>query len=140
MLVCLTSGWARGCLPKNLVGSCFIIKGKVGRGRRPPPSSFLSRRHASIISSTSRLGRGVFLSLHGQARTVKIILGLCMMSTFPKIIVFYVCREHVLGVINLPSSLGRMWVSCHHCFIVLGHVSNFCRMVLLPGKPAWFCG
>ena len=126
--------------PENLVGYSFIITGKVRRGKRPPSSSFLSRHYAFINSSSSRLGRGVFLSLHGQARTVKIITGLCTMSTFPYIIVFYVCREYVLGIIDLLSSLGRMWVSCHHCFTVLGHVSCFCRMVLLLGKPAWFCG
>ena len=45
------------------------------------------------------------------------------MSPFHKLLFFYVCKEHVLGVIHLLSSLGRMWVSCHHCFIVLGHVS-----------------
>ena len=57
-----------------------------------------------------------------------------------QIIAFYVFREHVLGVINLLSSLGRMWVSGPHGFIVLGHVSGFCCMVLLLSKPAWFCG
>ena len=45
----------------------------------------LSRCHASIISFSSRLGRKVFLSLHGQARL-----------------------EHGLGIINLLSSLDRM--------------------------------
>ena len=54
-----------------------------------------------------------------------------------QIIVFYVCSEHVLGVINLLSSLGRMWVSCHHCFIVWGHVLCFSCMVLLLSKPAF---
>ena len=52
------------------MGYSFIIKGKVGRGRRPP-LPFLSRRRASIISSSSRLGKGVFLSLHGQAKLTK---------------------------------------------------------------------
>ena len=51
---------------------------------------------------------------------------------------FLVCtEEHVLGVINLLTSLGRMWVSFHHCFIVLGHVSCSYCMVLLLGKPAF---
>ena len=54
--------------PENLLGYSFVIKGKVGRGRRTSVS-FLSRRHASIISSTSKLSKGVFLSLHGQARS-----------------------------------------------------------------------
>ena len=67
-------GGGEGAGPRELSGLQFIIKGKVGRGRRPPSSSFLSRRHASIISSSSGLGRGVFLSLHGQARTVMVAL------------------------------------------------------------------
>ena len=111
--------------PKNLLGYSFIIKGKVERGRRTS-LSFLSRCHASIIGSSSRLGRGVFLSLHGQARPTNYCL--------------YVCREHGLGLINLLSSLDRMWGSCYHCFIVWGHVTCFCCMVLLLNKPAWFCG
>ena len=43
----------------------------------------------------------------------------------PQIIVC-LCREHVLGITNLLSSLHRMWGSCHHCFIVWRHVSSFC--------------
>ena len=40
------------------------------RGRaRGSLSSFLSRPQVSIISSSPRLGREVFLSLRGQART-----------------------------------------------------------------------
>ena len=66
----------------------------------------------------------------------------------PPIIVFYVCREHVLGIINLLSSMVRIRVSCHHRFIVGGHVSCFCCMFVffvflfffLLSKPAWFCG
>ena len=50
----------------------------------------------------------------------------------PQIIDFYVFRERILGIINLLSSLGRMWVSCTHCFIVLGA----CLMLLLPGFVA----
>ena len=46
----------------------YIIKRKVGR-KRGPSLSFLGRRHVFIISSSSRLGRGVFLSLSGQARS-----------------------------------------------------------------------
>ena len=60
--------------PENLVGYSFIIKGKVcvcgGGAGRPLYSSFLSRRHDSIMSSSSRLDSGVFISLHGQAGTV----------------------------------------------------------------------
>ena len=67
----------------------------------------------------------VFLSLHGQPRSTNLV--------------FRVCREHVLGIMNLLSSLGRIWVSCHHCCIVWGHVFCFCCMVLLLSKPPWFC-
>ena len=47
----------------------FIIKGRAGRGRRPS-SSFLSRHYVSIMSSSPRLDRGVFLFLYGQASIV----------------------------------------------------------------------
>ena len=63
-----------------------------------------------------------------------------MVKLGPQISVFCVCREHLLQIINLLSSLGRMWVPCHHCFIAWGHVSCFCSMVLWLSKPAWFCG
>ena len=47
------------------------------------------------------------------------------------------CTEkHVLRIINLPILLGRMGVSVHHCFIVLGACLNAC-MVLLLSKHAW---
>ena len=62
------------------------------------------------------------------------------MSPFHKLLLFYVCREHVLRAIKLLSSLDRMWVSCCYSFIVLGHISYFCWMLLLLSKPAWFCG
>ena len=55
---------------EHLVGYSFIIKGKAGRREKPPSSSFLSRCHVSTISSSSRLGRGVFLPLYGQTKTV----------------------------------------------------------------------
>ena len=45
--------------------------------------------------------------------------------------------EHLLQVINLLSSLGRMWVSCHPCFTVLGPVSCFWGMALLLTRPAF---
>ena len=59
------------------------------------------------------------MSLHGQVGP-QIIAFLCVQRA---------CR-------NLLSSLGRLWVSCHHCFIVLGHVSCFYRVVLLIIKQA----
>ena len=39
--------------------------------------SFLSRRHVSIISSSSRLGREVFWSLHGQVRSTDDYFFMC---------------------------------------------------------------
>ena len=110
---------------ENLLGYSFIIKWKVGRGRRPS-ISFLSRCHASIMSSSSRYGRGVLLSLHSQARSTNSCF-LCVQRA---------CSR----VINLLSSLDKMWVSCHHCVIVWGQVSCFCYMVLLLSNPAWSCG
>ena len=60
---------------------------------------------------------------------------------------FFVCtEEHVLGIINLLSLLGRMWVSFHHCFVVLvvclmlllhGFVAKQACLVLLLSKPAF---
>ena len=107
--------------PENLVGHIFIIKGREGRGRGPS-LSFSIRCHVSIISFPSRLGRGVFLSLHGQARSTDCFL--CVQRVCP----------------NLLSSLRRTRVSCYHCFFVWGPVSYFCCMLLLLCKPAWFCG
>ena len=69
-------------------------------------------------------------------------------SHFFLIFLFLVhAEECVLGIINLVSSLVRMWVSCHHCFIVWGHVSCLCCVdfvskqvcsVLWLSKPAFF--
>ena len=72
-----------------------------------------------------------------------------MVKLGPQTIVLHVCREHVffflcikdeiINFINLLSLLGRMWVSYHHCFIVVGYTSCFYCMILLLSKPAWFC-
>ena len=53
----IQAGRQGGCRPENLVGYIFIIKGKVGRGRRLPSSSFF---RSSIINSSYTLGGGVF--------------------------------------------------------------------------------
>ena len=73
------------------------------------------------------LSRKVFLSLDGQAR-----------STNYWCVCVCVCAGYVLGVVNLRSSPGRLWVSWHHCFIALGRVWRC--MTLLLSRPAWFCG
>ena len=108
--------------PKNLTDYSFIIKVKVRRGWRS--LSFLS--HASIISSSSRLSRGVFLSLCGQARSANDH--------------FLMCAENM--------SQGSLTYCTHwagrrsHAAVVLSF--GACLMLLLHGfvlsKPAWFCG
>ena len=72
---------------------------------------FLRRHHASIVNSSSGLGRE-FSCLY-------------MVKLGPQITVFYVYREHDLGIINLLSLLGSMWGSYHHCFVVWGYVLCF---------------
>ena len=122
--------------------------GKIGKGERQLSPLFLSRYHACIISSSPRLGKEVFLSLYGQARTVmaemeKLFQVSVQWASFTLKChlsincCFDVWREHVLRIINLLSSLGRMWGSCHHCFIVWGHVSCFCHMGVLLSTPAF---
>ena len=64
--------------PENLLGYGFMIKGKVGRGELL--LSFLSRRHAPIISSFSRLSRGLFLSLCSQVRSTNDCFLMCVES------------------------------------------------------------
>jgi len=71
MLVKFISGLAREYLAQNLVGFCFTIKGKVGKGKKPSLSTFLSRCQASIISSSSMSGRE-FSYLYSQARTATV--------------------------------------------------------------------
>ena len=91
----------------------FYSRRKSGEGRRPS-LSFLSRGHGSIISSSSGLSKGIFLTLHSQARSTNYC--------------FCVCREHVLGIPNLLSSragcgshatagllLGACLVCLSHC-------------------------
>ena len=112
-----TGGKARNATPENLVGSGFIIKRKVRGGRRAS-LSFLSRRHAPTITSFSRLSRGFSC--------------LCVVKRGPQIAVFHVCRERVLVIITLQSSLGSLWVSCHRGFVVLGA----CLILLPPGSVA----
>ena len=60
-------------LPENLLGYSFIVKGKVGKGKRTS-LSFLSRHDASIIDFSSRLSRGAFLSIHSQAKSANYCL------------------------------------------------------------------
>ena len=58
-----------GVMPQELSGLQFYNQRKSVEGNKTT-SSFLSRQHASIISSSSKLHGGVFFSLRGQTRTV----------------------------------------------------------------------
>ena len=118
--------------PENLLGYSFIIKGKVGRGRRPS-LSFLNRHHASNISSSFRLGRGVFFPF--------------MVKLGTQISVFHGCKECVLtteltghGVgltIVVIQSLSRVQL-----FPTVAVVLLFwsCLTLLLQSQHACFCG
>ena len=128
----------RQALPGYLVGYIFILKGREGKGRRPS-LSFLSRCHAFITSSSSRLG---FLSLHGQARPVIALWkdyfrsqyneGLCLWNvTFHKWLFFCVCKEHALGVINLLTPLGRLQALFSTIVLLFRGMSH--------ASVAWFC-
>ena len=84
-------------------------------------------------------GGGGRLQFYNERKSGREFCCPCVVKLHPQIIVFYGCREHVLHQesLNLLSSLGRMWVSYYHCFIVWGHVLCFCCMVLLLCKPAF---
>ena len=100
-------------MPQGLTGLQFYNQRKRGEGTKKSLSS-LSKRHAPIISSSFRLGRGVFLSLHGRAGSTD-----CC---------FFMWRR---ARPDLVSSLGRMWVS-RHKFYSLGA----CLVLLLPAFAA----
>ena len=82
----LQAGGGEGASLWELSGLQFYNQRKSGEGGKTSFFFILSRHHASIISSSFRSGRGVFLSLYSQARTVAIIAGLRTMNTFPLII------------------------------------------------------
>ena len=110
-------------VPPELTGYSFIIKGKVESGEKI---------FFAFLEYTSCFHHRFFLQVDQ---------GNCLVPTWASWFHkywFYVCREYVVGF-NLLSSLGNMWVSCHHCFTVSGHVSCFCCTVLLLSEPAWFC-
>ena len=79
------------CRARALTGLQFYNRRKSGEGRRPA-LSFSTRRHASIIGSASRLSRGISCPY--------------MVKLGPQITSFHGWREHVLGLINLLSSLA----------------------------------
>ena len=110
MLVRLTSEWVRNGTPWGLSGLQFYNQ----RKRRRPSFSWVD---VMFLSSAPPPGwAGEFSCPY-------------MVKLDPQIVVSDVCREHVLGTINLLSSLGRMWVLCHHGFRV-------CPMLLFPAFVA----
>lgn len=62
-----TSGQARGCHPKDLVGCSCIMKEKEGRRIRPPSSSCFE----SLTLPACWVGE--FLTLDGPSRTVTVL-------------------------------------------------------------------
>ena len=68
---------------ENLLGYNFTVKGKVRRGRRTS-LSLLTRRCASVISSSSRSSRGIFLNLRGSSRSANYCCFLCVQREFPR--------------------------------------------------------
>lgn len=118
--------WVRGCHAQELTGLQFSRKS--GRGEEFLCLSWVDVC-ASIISSFSRLGRGVFLSLCSQTKSINYRF------------LFFMCREHVLGIINFPELTGQDVCLMPPLFYCLGaYLSCFGCMVLLLSNPAWFCG
>ena len=105
--------WEVPC-SKNSLGYSVIIKGKVGRGGG---LLCLSWAEVMLSSTVPPPGWAEAFSCPYMSR-----LG-------PQIIVYPVCREHVPGIINLLSSLGRMWVSPLCCL-------GSCLMLPLHGFVA----
>ena len=56
-------GRREGAPPQELSGLQFYNQRRSQKGRKPLSSSFLSRCHGSIVSSSSMSGGGVFLVL-----------------------------------------------------------------------------
>ena len=127
------------------VGYIFIIKGKVGTAERPLLLSWVDIMLPSLAPPQGWVGEYFCfymvkpgLSWHygklmSSLSTMKVFY--FEVSYFYKLLVFFfffnVWREQVLGVINLLSSLGGIWIS-YYCFIVLRHVF----MLLLLSKHA----
>ena len=134
----LQAGEQEMLCPMNFVGYSFIVKGKVGRGKKPLSSWSLSRCHASNISSSPRSGRGAFCPYvvkPGLSRLYgKIISGLSTMSIFYFEIsafyklLFYACREHVQGLL----SSWAHWAGC-------GSQGTIILLFYNMSQASWFC-
>ena len=126
MLVKFTSRWARNASPEGHT-EVFIIKGTVG-GRTS--LSFLRKHHASIISSSSRLSGGVYLSLHGQAESINYCF-LCVHS---------IClRDHHLAHWALCRSHSPLFycLGAHLVFLLPNFVAKQACLILWLSKPGF---
>ena len=103
--------------PENLLGYSYIIKGKMQRGRRVS-LSFLTRCHASIINSFSRLSRGVFLSLLGQASSTNYCCMCVQRACCRESLTFWahwaVCGSHatIISLFWGTSRASAAWFCC----------------------------
>ena len=103
-------GQGEGVPSRELIGLSFYNQRKSGE-RRKPFLSFLSRCHSPPPGWAGEFSRPYMVKLGAQ------------------IIVFYVCREHALGIINLLSSDGQDVSLMAPLFYCLGA----CLVLLLPG-------
>ena len=117
---------------ENLLGYNFTVKGKVGRGRRTSLSP-LTRHCASIISSSSRLSRGVFLSLRGSSRSTNYCCFFCVQRACP--------RDHWLTEFTgqVVGLMPPLFYCFGACLVLLLHsfVAKKACLVLWLGKLAF---
>lgn len=147
MLCEAASGWTRGKAPKNVVATVLSTKrgGEAGEDHllpcswvdvKLPRSVFLpSGRGSSLFPYMVKLGLSRCHGNEQKAVTYTSKYGKSSQSSQDNITSSLqppMCTEkHVLGIITLLSPGDRMWLSCHHCFIVWEHVSCFCGILLL---------
>ena len=107
--------------PQELTGLQVHNQRKSGAGKKTF-FSFLSRCHASIISSSSRLGRRDSLSLDGQAGSINFH--------------FFMCAENMSQLTKLTGQDVGLMSPVFYCL-------GACLVLLMHGfvaKRAWFCG
>ena len=126
----LMNWWARDALPQELTGLQFSNQRKHQEGKRTS-LSLLSGHHASIISSSSKSGEGVFLSLPGETRSTDYCL--CVQRACP--------RDHWLPELT-GQDVGLMR-PLFYCFgtrlmlLLHGFVVKHASLVLQLSKPTF---
>ena len=122
---------------------------------RSPSFSFLSRRHATIISCPSGWAGffGLYVAKSELSRHYgKVISGLGTMSVFHFEMslsinyCFYMCREHVLGISNTEftgQDVGLIpqvfyYLGARLMLLLHGFVAQQACLVLWLSKPAFF--